>query len=47
MISFQTPSIEIEDLRGKGVDWNTDGEFGGKYVKTTIRTEEHRLTIIT
>ena len=47
MISFQTPSIEIEDLRGKGVDWNTDGEFGGKYVKTSIRIEEHRLTIIT
>ena len=47
MISFQTPSIEIKDLRGKGIDWNTDGEFGGKHVNTTIRLEEHRLTIIT
>jgi len=47
MISFQTPSIVIEDLRGKGIDWNTDGEFGGKYTKVEIRTEEHRLTIIT
>lgn len=47
MISFQTPSVEITDMTGRGVDWNLDGEFGGSYAKSTIRIEEHRLTIIT
>lgn len=47
MIAFQAKSLEIEDCTGKGIDWNLDGEFGGSYAKSTIRIEEHRLTIIT
>lgn len=47
MVSFQSKVLEIEDLTGKGIDWNIDGEFGGNHVKASIRTEEHQITIIT
>ena len=46
MISFQAPFVEIEDVTGRGIDWNIDGEFGGNFVKASIRTDEHQLTII-
>lgn len=47
MISFQAKTLEIEDCAGRGIDWNLDGEFGGNYVKVTIGTEKHQLSIIT
>jgi len=46
MVSFQTKALEIEDLAGKGIDWNIDGEFGGNHVKASIRTEDHQITIV-
>lgn len=47
MIALQTQTLEVEDRTGKGIDWNLDGEFGGNFVKVTIGTEKHQLSIIT
>lgn len=47
MVSFQSSDIKIEDLTGKGIDWNIDGEFGGNHVIADVRIAERQLKVIT